>query len=264
MKVKKLVLFLMGSLLISLLAACNSGGDTNQEIGGFTIEDADGGYAIAFPKDSELKEEFNNELKVMIDSGEMDELIKKWLDPESEKAIESEKKSDGKVLKMATSADYAPFEYIDTEGTGDFTGLDIELAKVITERLGYQLEIQDMDFGGLISALQNGQADFVMSAMSATDERRGSVDFSEIYYTSKHVVVSKTDSGIESVEDLKDKKVGVQMGSIQEEKGKELAEEIGFNLENRNRIPELIQEIKAGRLDAAIIEDTVAEGYMGK
>ena len=96
MKVKKLVLFLMGSLLISLLAA-ESGGDTNQEIGGFTIEDADGGYAIAFPKDSELKEEFNNELKVMIDSGEMDELIKKWLDPESEKAIESEKKSDGKV-----------------------------------------------------------------------------------------------------------------------------------------------------------------------
>ena len=77
---KKLVLFLMSSLLISLLAACNSGGDTNQEIGGFTIEDADGGYAIAFPKGSELKEEFNNELKVMIDSGEMDELIKKWLD----------------------------------------------------------------------------------------------------------------------------------------------------------------------------------------
>ena len=184
--------------------------------------------------------------------------------PDSEKSIESEKNSDGKVLKMATSADYAPFEYIDTEGTGDFTGLDIELAKVITARLGYELEIQDMDFGGLISALQNGQADFVMSAMSATDERRGSVDFSEIYYTSKHVVVSKTDSGIESVEDLKGKKVGVQMGSIQEEKGKELAEEIGFNLENRNRIPELIQEIKAGRLDAAIIEDTVAEGYMEK
>ena len=179
----------------------------------------------------------------MIDSGEMDELITKWLDPESEKDLESDQaNSDGKVLKMATSADYAPFEYIDTEGNGDFMGLDIELAKLITSRLGYQLEIHDMDFGGLISALQNGQADFVMSAMSATDERRESVDFSEIYYTSKHVVVSKTDSGIESVEDLKDKKVGVQMGSIQEEKGKELAEEIGFNLENRNRIPELFKK----------------------
>ena len=53
----------MSSLVISLLAACNSGVDTNQEIGGFTIEDADGGYAIAFPKDSELREEFNKELK---------------------------------------------------------------------------------------------------------------------------------------------------------------------------------------------------------
>uniref|UniRef100_UPI00403FB2F2 transporter substrate-binding domain-containing protein n=1 Tax=Niallia sp. XMNu-256 TaxID=3082444 RepID=UPI00403FB2F2 len=262
---KKLILLVMSSLLLSILAACGSGNATNQEIRGFTVEDADGGYAIAFPKGSELREEFNNELKAMIDSGEMDGLINKWLDPESEKDAPSEGAVEGnKVLKMATSADYAPFEYIDTEGTGDYMGLDIEIARIITERLGYKLEIQDMDFGGLISALQNGQADFVMSAMSATDDRKESVDFSDIYYTSKHVIVSTTDSGIESLEDLKDKKVGVQMGSIQEEKGKELAEEIGFNLENRNRIPELIQEIKAGRLDAAIIEDTVAEGYLGK
>ena len=58
------------------------------------------------------------------------------------------------------------------------------------------LEIQDMDFSGLISALQNGQADFVMAAMSATEERKKSVDFSDIYYTSKHVIVTKKDSGI--------------------------------------------------------------------
>lgn len=261
-----MTLFLMSSLIISLLAACNSGADTTQEIGGFTVEDADGGYAIAFPKGSELKEEFNNELKAMIDSGEMDELIKEWLDPESKATakVEEAGENGGKVLKMATSADYAPFEYIDTEGTGDYMGLDIDIARTITAKLGYELEILDMDFGGLITALQNGQADFVMAAMSATDDRKESVDFSDVYYTSKHVVVSKVDSGIEKVEDLKDKKVGVQMGSIQEEKGKELAEEIGFTLENRNRIPELIQEIKAGRLDAAIIEDTVAQGYLGK
>jgi ABC-type amino acid transport substrate-binding protein len=263
--VKKLVaLLLMSSLILGLLTACNSGADTTQKIGGFTVEDADGGYAIAFPKGSELKEEFNAELKAMIDSGEMDELIQKWLDPESEKTIQSENNSGDKVLKMATSADYAPFEYIDTEGTGDYMGLDIEIARVITGKLGYQLEILDMDFGGLITALQNGQADFVMAAMSATDDRKKSVDFSDIYYTSKHVVVSKEDSGIEKVADLKGKKVGVQMGSIQEEKGKELAKEHDFSLENRNRIPELIQEIKAGRLDAAIIEDTVAKGYLGK
>lgn len=179
-----------------------------------------------------------------------------------EEGTETTGDSGKKVLKMATSADYAPFEYIDTEKGSDIIGIDIDIAKAITEKLGYEFQVQDMDFGGLISALQNGQADFVMSAMSATEGRKENVDFSDVYYTSKHVIVSKKGSGIETSEDLADKKVGVQMGSIQEEKGKELAEEVGFNLENRNRIPELIQEIVAGRLDAAIIEDTVASGYL--
>ena len=171
---------------------------------------------------------------------------------------------EAKVLKMGTSADYAPFEYIDTAKGEEPTGIDIELAKTITEKLGYELEIQDMDFGGLISSLQNGQVDFVASAMSATEERKKSVDFSDIYYTSKHIVVSKKGSGLQTVEDLNGKTVGAQLGSIQETKAKELAKTIDLKVDSRNRIPELIQEIKAGRMDAAIIEDTVAEGYLAE
>lgn len=172
------------------------------------------------------------------------------------------KNTETKVLKMGTSADYAPFEYIDTAKGDKPIGIDIEIAKAITDKLGYQLQIQDMDFGGLISALQNGQVDFVASAMSATDERKKSVDFSDIYYTSKHVIVSKKDSGIKSVDNLKGKVVGAQLGSIQEEKAKDIAKTIDLKVDSRNRIPELIQEIKAGRMDAAIIEDTVAKGYL--
>jgi len=155
------------------------------------------------------------------------------------------KDSDKKVLTMGTSADYAPFEYIDTAKGDEIIGIDVDIAKAVTEKLGYEFEIRDMDFGGLIQAL-----------------RKKSVDFSEIYYTSKHMIVSKKDSGITKVEDLKGKKIGAQLGSIQEEKAKELAEEVEMTVENRNRIPELIQEIKAGRFDAAIIEDTVAQGYL--
>jgi arginine/lysine/histidine transporter system substrate-binding protein len=171
---------------------------------------------------------------------------------------------EAKVLKMGTSADYAPFEYIDTAKGEEPTGIDIELAKTITEKLGYELEIQDMDFGGLISSLQNGQVDFVASAMSATEERKKSVDFSDIYYTSKHIVVSKKGSGLQAVEDLNGKTVGTQLGSIQETKAKEIAKTIDLKVDSRNRIPELIQEIKAGRMDAAIIEDTVAAGYLAE
>ena len=65
-----------------------------------------------------------------------------------------------------------------------------------------------------------------------------------------------------TVEDLKGKTVGAQLGSIQETKAKELSKTIDLTVESRNRVPELIQEIKAGRMDAAIIEDTVAKGYL--
>ena len=74
-----------------------------------------------------------------------------------------------KVLKMGTSADYAPFEYIDTAKGSEPTGIDIEITKAIADKLGYKLKVQDMDFGGLIASLQNGSVDFVASAMSATD-----------------------------------------------------------------------------------------------
>lgn len=167
-----------------------------------------------------------------------------------------------KTLIMGTSGDYAPFEYIDTAKGDNIIGIDIDIAKAVTEKLGYEFEVRDMDFGGLIQALQSGQVDFVLAAMSATEDRKKSVDFSEVYYTSKHMIVSKKDSGITKVEDLKGKKIGAQLGSIQEEKANELAETVEMTVENRNRIPELIQEIKAGRFDAAIIEDTVAKGYL--
>lgn len=183
---------------------------------------------------------------------------------ETDKQAGESSDTDKKVLTMGTSADYKPFEYIDTAKGQDPIGIDIEIVKAITDNLGYELKIRDMDFGGLIAALQNGQVDLVASAMSATDERKKSVDFSDIYYTSKHVIVSKQGSGINSVEDLEGKKVGAQLGSIQQDKANELAKDIPFTVDARNRIPELIQEIKVGRMDAAIIEDTSAQGYLNE
>ncbi|MDQ0161422.1 transporter substrate-binding domain-containing protein [Bacillus alveayuensis] len=179
----------------------------------------------------------------------------------------SESKSDEEkkeVLVMGTSADYAPFEYIDTAKGSDIIGIDVDIAKAITERLGYELEIQDMDFNGLIPALQSNKVDFVLAGMSVTPERKESVDFSDVYYSAKHMIVSKADSGIQTVEDLEGKTVGVQLASVQEEKANEIAETINVTVENRNRISEVIQEIKSGRFDAAIIEDSVAKGYLEK
>jgi arginine/lysine/histidine transporter system substrate-binding protein len=171
---------------------------------------------------------------------------------------------DKKVLVMATSADYAPFEYIESDKSDEIIGFDVDLAKAITGKLGYEMEIKDMDFGGLIQSLKSGQADFVLAGMTPTEKRKQNVDFSDIYYTAQHMVISKKENGIETVEDLKGKTVGVQLGSIQEGKADEINETVAITVENRNRIPELIQELKAGRFDAIIIEDTVAKGYLDK
>ncbi|RBW70659.1 transporter substrate-binding domain-containing protein [Bacillus taeanensis] len=171
--------------------------------------------------------------------------------------------AEKKTLVMGTSADYPPFEYIDSAKSNEIIGFDIDIANYIAEQLGYEIEIKDMDFSGLIPALSSERVDFVLSGMTPTEERKENVDFSQIYYAAHHMIVSKTDNKIETVDGLKGKKVGVQLGSIQEGKAKELKDE-GLNIEIKqlNRIPELIQDLKAGRLDAVIIEDTVAKGFL--
>jgi polar amino acid transport system substrate-binding protein len=169
-----------------------------------------------------------------------------------------------KVLTMGTSADYPPFESVDTEKSKNIIGFDVDLAKAIAGKIGYEVQVKDMDFSGLIQALKSGQVDFVMAGMTPTPDRKKNVDFSDIYYNAQHMIVSKKDSGITKLEDLKGKTVGVQLGSIQDSKAKDINKTIPINIVNRDRIPDLIQELKAGRMDAAIIEDTVAKGFFKK
>jgi arginine/lysine/histidine transporter system substrate-binding protein len=177
-------------------------------------------------------------------------------------SAEKQSESNKKILKLGTSADYAPFEYMDTAKGDEVIGFDIDLANMIAKELGYEVQVVDMDFNGLIPALQSGKVDFVLASMTPTPERKKSVDFSDVYYVAKNMIVTKKENGLKTMEDLKGKTVGVQTASIQEGEAKKLAKTIDMKLESRNRIPELIQEIQAGRFDAAIIENTVAKGYI--
>lgn len=172
--------------------------------------------------------------------------------------------SQGGTLTMATSADYPPYEFVETAGgTEEIVGFDVDIARHIATELGYDLEITNIDFNGLIPALQAGRADFVMAGMTPTEERRQNVDFSEIYYDAKQTIVFPSGGGIATPADLEGKTVGVQLGSIQEELANDLvAETPGMQLSPLNRINEIVQELKSGRIDAAIIEDTVAAGFL--
>ncbi|WP_246943575.1 basic amino acid ABC transporter substrate-binding protein [Bacillus pinisoli] len=176
-----------------------------------------------------------------------------------------EQAESGKKLVMGTSADYPPFEYIDTKQGGDIIGFDIDLVNYIAKELGYEIEIKDIAFDGLIGALQADRVDFVASSMSATEERAKNVDFSVTYYTSGEMIIVRKGDGLEKVEDLVGKKVAVQLGSIQEGTAESLKEELGdLEVVKLNKVPELIQELKSNRIDGVILDQTVAEGYVNQ
>ncbi len=175
----------------------------------------------------------------------------------------SDESGEKKVLEMATSADFPPFESRNT--AGEFEGYDIDLAQYIADELGYELEIQDMKFDGLIGALQNNRIDMVISGMSATDKRKQNVDFSTEYNHSGEMFITLKDSDIQTLEDLEGKTLGVQLGTIQEEGAKKIKEEsVDFEIKAVDNANILIQELLSKRIDVAYIDKEVAKGYIAE
>jgi len=164
------------------------------------------------------------------------------------------------TLVMATSADYKPYEYHDlSSGQDKIVGFDIDVANAIAKQLHFQMKIEDMDFNGLIGGLQSHRADFVIAGMTPTAERQKSVDFSDLYYQATNVVLTKKGTNVASLNDLSGKKVAAQLGSVQETAAKSIP---GAKVDSINSIPTVVQEVVTNRADAAIIENTVAAGYV--
>lgn len=164
------------------------------------------------------------------------------------------------VIVMGTSADFPPFEFHKVEGNKDtIVGFDIDIANAIAKKLGVKLEIKDMDFKGLIPALQSGRIDMIVAGMTPTPDRAENVDFSDLYYNSQQVVVVKNDSPILKFDDLKGKTVAVQIGTTSEEAAKKIPD---VNLKQLNRVGDAFMDLKNGRCDAIVLEDTVANAYL--
>lgn len=171
------------------------------------------------------------------------------------------KSEDGKkTIVMGTSADYPPFESVDTK-TNEIVGFDIDVAKYITKELGYNLEIKDQKFGGLIAALNKESVDFVMAGMVKNEERAKQVDFSSVYFTSHQVVLVPKGSDIKTTADLKGKKVGVQIGSTQAALAEDLNKKAPMKVEQWDKVNEMVEAMAGNKLDAIITVDTVAYGY---
>lgn len=113
-------------------------------------------------------------------------------------------------LRVVTDATFPPMEFVKD---GQRTGFDIDLVEALGKEMGRKIEWIDIDFKGLIPALQSGRADMAMSAIYITDERRKVVDFSDPYYAGGLVVLTKKSGPIKTLKDLDGKKVAVQVGT---------------------------------------------------
>lgn len=116
----------------------------------------------------------------------------------------------GKLI-MSTNAAFPPYEM--TTDSGEFEGIDIETAQAIADKLGLELQIDDMDFDAALLAVQQGKADMVMAGVTVTNERQNVMDFTDSYATGIQSIIVKEDSDIASVDDLAGKKIGTQRGT---------------------------------------------------
>ena len=171
-------------------------------------------------------------------------------------------KDSGKLV-VGTCADYPPYEWhLVQDGEDKIIGFDIDIAQAIADELGVELEVLDMDFDGLIPALSAGEVYMVIAGMNPTEERKESVDFTDIYFTQKDALVINSEDAedIRSENDLKNASLATQKATIQET----------YLLENFpdaeiQSVPKLntaILYLVTGKADAVLMVETVAKRYV--
>ena len=145
-------------------------------------------YAIAVRKgDTELLNSINETISTIRQNGTYENLISSFMPVDGAIKVPAAFESEGtEEIKMGTNAAFPPFEYYDNT---KIVGFDVSMSQIIARDLGKKLKVVDMDFDGLIAALQSGAIDFVAAGMTANDERRQNVDFSEPYYSSNQVII---------------------------------------------------------------------------
>ena len=231
---KKQILTIAAALAAAAaLVACSSGGDT-----------ASSAAASSEAGSSAASSEAASEASGAVDAS----------------AAESEAPAAGGTLTMATNAQFEPWEYYD----GDkIVGIDAEIAQAIAEKLGMELKIEDMQFDAIIPSVTSGKSDMGMAALSVTEERKASVDFSETYADSALQILVKSDNAdITDLDTLAGHKVGVQTGTTGDLKATEVVGD--ENMERFNSYFEAIESLKQGKVEAVLIDKAPAKVFLAQ
>ena len=185
-------------------------------------------------------------------------------DAPEEEAATLKTVTDGK-LTVATSPDFAPYEFYAIDDNGDpvLAGFDPALAQYVADYLGLELEIVPMDFDGVLAELANGTVDLGMAGLSPDPKRADSMDFSDIYYTGGQSFVC-VQSNKDKFTDLASTNnpefsIGAQTGSIQVDLAETNSPDA--DIVQLTKVTDIVAELLSGKLDGAYIETAVALSY---
>ena len=167
-------------------------------------------------------------------------------------------------LTMSTNASFPPYEMVADDGS--FEGIDIEVAGAIAEKLGLELQVDDMGFDAALQAAQTGKSDMVMAGVTVTEERQAVMDFSNSYANGVQVVIVKEDSPIQTVDDLANANmIGCQMGTTGYIYCSDTPENGGFGEDHVTPYDDgaaSVQALMNGQIDAVVIDNMPAQEYV--
>lgn len=165
--------------------------------------------------------------------------------------------SDG-VLTVGTNAEFPPFEYVGDDGEPD--GFDIALIKAIGDKLGVEVEVENMEFDSLVASI-GSKIDVAIAGMTVTEERQNMVDFSDSCYQAVQYVLLPAETEIAAAEDLAGKTIGAQLGTT----GDLMIEDFeGATAKQYNKAVDAVNDLISGRLDAVIVDKNPALVFADK
>ena len=165
--------------------------------------------------------------------------------------------NEKEILTMATNAEFPPFEYIENN---EIVGADVDIANAIAEKLGMKLEISNIDFDAALTGASTGKYDMAVAGITADDERRKNMNFSDDYYQASQAIIVAKDSAIKTAADLAGKTVACQEGTT----GEQYLLDNEYSIQSFKTGAEAVSALTTGKADAVVIDDQVAKALSEK
>ncbi len=252
----KKISLLLAALLVLTVALCACGSDTTSSAS------SEAGSAVS----SEVSSEASSEASSEVSSEAASEVSSEASTTETGDYGDFETVEEGKLI-MSTNAQFPPYELVSDgegfNGTG-FEGIDVEIASAIADKLGLELQIDDMDFDSALVAVQNGSSDVVLAGLSYSEERDEILDFTDSYATGVQVVIVKEGSDV-TLDNLGEKMIGTQRGTTGYIYASDTPENGGYgedHVSGYDNGATAVQALVNGQVDAVIIDEAPAKEYV--